>query len=261
MKRRIILLIVVGFGILLSLTVLVLMMPTEANKNILKRAEPRLDAALSRVQGWLKQFENGRQGNVPEPFCVRISLYGYLNRESHQGTLFLRPREVYEFTPQEVRRLCPRAAGTDENGEVKYRDEEKGALAYEVAARKPFAKIDEVCRILLALDYAELVRPKEDAGENFHYLQVMTDSGLGPFGGTCIRVGADGAEVACTESCYYRTSPTSAHSIRYAALYHTLRRLARSELGLAGEDWRDALDIIAVDGSVRPAQGIFRARE
>jgi hypothetical protein len=117
--------------------------------------------------------------------------------------------EVYEFTPQEVRRLCPHAAGIDENGDVKYRVGEKGSLAYEVAGRKPFSKIDDVCRILLALDYAELVCPNEDPGENFHYLQVMTDSGLDPFGGTCIWVGADGAEVFCTESCFYIASPTS----------------------------------------------------
>ena len=47
---------------------------------------------------------------------------------------------------------------------------------------------------------------------------------------------------------------------RFAALYHTLRRLARSELGLSGGDWDDALDIIDADGSIKPAAGVFRAK-
>lgn len=218
-------------------------------------AETPQDSSLNRVQDWLKQYENSREGELPDTFCVRISLDGYLNRKTKEGTFFFRPREVYEFTPREVRRLCLRAEGVDENGNLKYREDKE-----EVAARKPFSKIDDVCRILLALEYTELVRRDERATKkNLNYLQVLTDTGLKAAGGSRIQVGAAGTEVSCFETCLFRTSPTSAHSIRYGALYHTLRRLARSELGLSGDDWRDALDIIDVDGSVKPAKGEFRA--
>lgn len=218
--------------------------------------------AVKRVEGWLEQFENTQEGDLPETFCVRIEFDGYMNRKTEKGIHFYRPREVYEFTPKEMRRLCIRAAGVDEEGGTKYRVDEEGYLVYEVAAKKPFTKIDRVCRILLALDYLEMVSPDENTtGKNLHHLQVMTDSGLRPLGNASIEVTAADTELYYCESCLFAGSPTSAQSIRFAALYHTLRRLARSELALSADDWNDALDIIDVDGSLKPAAGTFRARD
>jgi len=215
------------------------------------------DASLKRVEGWLRQFESTQMGDVPKTFCVRIHFDGHLSRKTKEGIHIYRPREVYEFTPKEVRRLCVRAAGVGEGGAPKY----------EVAAKRPFTKIDKVCRILLALGYLDMVNqminPDEELmmGKNFHHLQVMTDSGLHPIGDAGIRVSAAGTELSCYESCLFAGPLTSAQSIRFAALYHTLRRLARSELALSAGDWDDALDIIDVDGSIKPAAGTFRARD
>lgn len=209
------------------------------------KAEADKDSSLKRVRGWLKQFENTQMGVLPETFVVRIDFSGYLSRKTKDGIQFYRPREVYEFTPKEVRRFCVRAGGH----------------TYKVAATKPFTKIDHVCRILLALDYLEMVDPDENTTDtNFHYLQVMTDSGLDPAGGAGIQIKSAGTELSYCESCLFGSS-TSAQSIRFAALYHTLRRLARSELDLSANDWDDALDVIDVDGSVKRAAGTFRARD
>lgn len=203
-------------------------------------------ASLKRVESWLKQFENTQMGDLPKTFCVRIDFDGFLSRKTKEGIHSYRPREVYEFTAKELRRLCVRAGGH----------------AYEVAARKPFTKIDEVCRILLALDYLEMASQDEyTTGENFHHLQVMTDSGLNAIGGAGIKVSAAGTELSYSESCLFAGPANSAQSIRFAALYHTLRRLARSEFALSAGDWDDALDIIDVDGSVKRAASTFRARD
>ncbi|MDP6443095.1 MAG: hypothetical protein QGG36_01710 [Pirellulaceae bacterium] len=216
---------------------------------------------IERVAVWLKQFEHKRTGDLPATFSVRIAFDGRLVRETAAGTYVYRPREVYEFTPKEVRRLCIRATGLDKPRAPKYRRDAKGNIAYEVAARKPFTKIDKVCRILMALKYLELIYPDEhDEGENLDFMQVMTDSGLRPIGEASIRVSAAGAEVESNNCCVGVFFATSAQSIRFAALYHTLRRLARSELGLSGGDWDDALDIIDADGSIKPAAGVFRAK-
>ena len=72
---------------------------------------------------------------------------------------------------------------------------------------------------------------------------------------------AAGTELSYFEPCLFAGPATSAQSIRFAALYHTLRRLARSELALSAGDWDDALDIIDVDGSVKQAASTFRARD
>jgi hypothetical protein len=89
----------------------------------------------------------------------------------------------------------------------------------------------------------------------------MTDSGLRPLGDASIEVTAAGTELCYCECCLFGGAANSARSIRFAALYHTLRRLARSEFDLTAGDWDDALDIIDVDGRVKPAAGTFRAHE
>ncbi|MEO1998865.1 MAG: hypothetical protein ABGZ17_26765, partial [Planctomycetaceae bacterium] len=217
------------------------------------KAAPNGPSSIQRVEGWLKQFENQQTGDLPKTFCVRISLDGYLNRETAQGTHLYRPHEIYEFTPQEVRRLCSRVVGVDKDGSSKYRVDEKGQAVYEVAARKSFKKIDQVCRILLALHYLEMVNEDEEpSGKNFHHLQVMRDSGLPALGTATIEVTSAEVDVYYCETCLAAGAANSARSIRFAALYHTLRRLVRHELGLAQGDWNDALDIIDVDGSIKP---------
>ena len=220
-------------------------------------------AQIARVRGWLRQYQNSQSGTLPDTFSVRIHFDGYLDRQTGNGTHFYRPRETYEFTPTEVRRLCVRAVGVNPDGTTRYRrDGKNGSLAYEVAARQRFTKIDQVCRILLALDYLEMVNPTDNAtGRNLHYLQVLTDSGLSPLGDADIEVHTTDIDLFYGETCTVITAATSAQSIRFSALYHTLRRLARSELGLSAGDWDDALDVIAVDGSVQPAAGTFRARD
>jgi len=219
--------------------------------------------AFNRVEGWLKQFQNSKSGNLPATFSVKIQLDGYLNRETPKGVHLHRPREVYEFTPQEVRRLCLRATGVDKNGATTYRvDKKTGYLAYEVVSRKPFNRIDEVCRILLALDFLEMIHPERTTKwKNYHQLQVLTDSGLPPLGDASIAIRTNDTKHVYCETCLAASGSSSAESIRFAALYHTLRRLARAELSLNAADWDDALDIIAEDGSVKPAAGTFRARE
>jgi hypothetical protein len=224
------------------------------------KAETEMDDELRCIQTWLGQFENNRKGRLPETFRVRLSFHNYYSRETEKGTLFLQPREVYEFTPTEVRRLLLRAVGVDEEGETEYWVDGDGHLVHVIANRKPFKRIDDVCRILQALDFVGLTGPDESArGENFHHLQVMTDTGLEPMGSACIRVGASDVEASIWESCLGAGFDTSAQSIRFAALYHTLRRTARGALGLCDDDWRDAMDIIDVNGSIRPAQGTLRA--
>ncbi|MFP6762721.1 MAG: hypothetical protein VB858_03860 [Planctomycetaceae bacterium] len=231
--------------------------PTVSNQAVSTEA-----AQIARVRGWLQQYQNSQAGTLPDTFSVRIQFDGYLDRQTGNGTQFYRPREIYEFTPTEVRRLCIRAVSVEQDGATRYRlDQKNGSLAYEVAARQQFSKIDQVCRILLALDYLEMVNSTDNAtGRNLHYLQVMTDSGLRPLGDANIEVNTTDIDLLYGESCTGITAATSAQSIRFSALYHTLRRLARSELGLSAGDWDDALDIIAVDGAVRPAAGTFRAR-
>jgi len=253
-------------------TMMILSVIAGANAIVVGAAEPAPQGAQAaanearafhRVEGWLKQFRNSKSGHLPATFSVKIHLDGYLNRETPKGIHFLRPREVYEFTPQEVRRLCLRATGVDKDGATTYRvDKKTGRFAYEVVSRKPFNRIDEVCRILLALNFLEMIRPERTTKpQNFHQLQVLTDSGLPPLGDATIGIRTKDTEHSYCEACVVSSGSSSEESIRFAALYHTLRRLARTELSLSAADWDDALDIIGVDGSLKPAAGTFRARE
>jgi hypothetical protein len=216
-------------------------------------ASAETDPDVRQVSEWLESFKRGGNGNLPETFSVLITLDGY-SPES-DGPRAPRPRETYEFTSTEVRRLCRRAEGYDMSGDLKFAKDEQGNEKWEVRDSKPFSKIAHVCRILLALDYAGMLTPEEEVDlENPHYLQVVTDWGLPQVGGAGIYVKAKGVEVSVWEHCIDGGMDTTAKSIRFAALYHTLRRLARSSLGIGGRDWRDAREYIGVDGSIQPAE-------
>jgi hypothetical protein len=204
---------------------------------------------LQRIKQWMGQFENSEEGKVPESLCIQIRMSGYLP-SGHKGAS--NPREMYEFTPAEVRRLCLRAAGVGKDGNIDYQMDKNRDHVYEVVDRKKYTKIDDVCRILLALNFLEMAgRDERPVGENHHYLQVLSDFGLPRLGGASIKVSSQEFSVHTCEACVGLFHLSSATSIRFSALYHTLRRLARSELGLSGNDWRDALDYVDVDGTVK----------
>ena len=166
----------------------------------------------------LNQYRSKREGALPDNFCVRISLHPEGQR--------IAINEVYEFTPTIVRQLRATESNVD------------GVRTFEVAGERPFTKIDDVCRILLALDYPELCGPRAHTDEkNLNYLQVLTGCGMKPMGGAVIKLSSGGKSIACCESCLFAGFATSAQSIRFGALYHSLRNLARGELGLAEKDW------------------------
>lgn len=205
----------------------------------------------------LEPFRKGNRGRLPDTFRVRIRLAGYLAR--------LRPFEAYEFSPTQVCRLR-RIRGKDEKGRFVYlRDKKTNDYVFEVAARKPFKRAADLCRTLSALGYADLVRQRRrTGGRNLNNLFVMKGAGLPPAGSTSIQVSFGGNKLEIGECCLFAGFPTSDHSIRYAALYHTLRRLARSEMGLAASDWRDAIESekSTKERSAKPArEGAAKTRQ
>ena len=194
-------------------------------------AERLKETSLEELTALLTQYRDGHDGKLPASFRVHIHLDGYAKTG--------RPYDIYEFTPTEVFRLRPHVQSAAAEG-VKEQVPE-----YDRDKQEEFKSIDEVCRILLALDYPDLVKgmvaeiPK--APRNLEYLSVMTGAGLPAMGDCSIKVSFGDKSFECHECCMFGNSFNSAQSIRFAALFHALRHLARSHLGLAQREWKDAI--------------------
>lgn len=184
--------------------------------------------ALETVQNMILPFRESRQGKLPADFLVRISMRSMLDSKKQAAV-----SEVYEFTEKQVTRYRP---GTNSESDV-----------FEKDKQAPCTRVDQVCRVLLAMDYADLVRaamngtgPSNDVAV-VDSLQVMDGAGLCASGACDIEVRCHGQSVSCGSNCLTVSGFNSAQSLRFSALYHTLRRLARSDLGLAPNDWADAV--------------------
>lgn len=203
--------------------------PTEPSNTTIDMAE---------LTTLLTQYRDSHDGQLPESFRVRIDLHGYAKAG--------RPFDSYEFSPTEVVRFQPQVKLNEKNGneELVY-DNVKHVLMCDTVQRENFTHIDDVCRILLALDYPDLVKSMAGTNkvpnQNLHYLSVMTGAGLPAMGDCRISISFDGKSCECHECCVFRNGFTSAQSIRFAALFHVLRQLARSNLGLAQRQWQDAI--------------------
>jgi hypothetical protein len=175
--------------------------------------------------------------------------------------------ETYEFTPAEVRLLQPRITGFDPDGWAVYEKDTRGAVNDRQVRRQPFTQSDDVCRLLLALNYPDLLKAHESArsGTNLNERMVMSGDGRvipqpddgrhgQDYGDSAIAIEFGQREASCGENCILQSSFSSEQSIRFSALYHALRRLARVRLGFAESDW-------AGDFSAAPGKGEGKATD
>jgi hypothetical protein len=114
---------------------------------------------------------------------------------------------------------------------------------------------DVVCRILLALDYPQLIaaycKTSCPALSEKNYEESMfphTGAGLAASGECAVTVEFGGRKVVCSANCNGWNGLSSVETVRFAAVYYTLRHLARSKLGLAENDWTVDASKPAVEG-------------
>jgi hypothetical protein len=193
------------------------------------------NAAAGDLARLLEPFRDGHGGKLPDGFCVQIDLHNCMLDDKSQ----LQIDERFEFTPHEIRRLRPQIVGTDPRGFAIYDAKTNGEWIYH-AERKTFDGVDIVCRVLLALDYSDLVAAAATKYDKLDHLRVFTCAGLAPRGRCDIAVTYGGQTVKCGQSCWVCGNFSSAQSLRFAALYHMLRHLGRTEFGLAPSEWADS---------------------